>query len=75
MRDKCLNEHLFDNLRYARNLIAAWRADFNHHGPHTSLAGPPPAEYVNGSKEEQYMNRANLKCVGFCEHSGKATLE
>jgi putative transposase len=25
MRDECLNEHLFDTLRHARHLIAAWR--------------------------------------------------
>ena len=31
MRDELLNEHLFDTLRYARNLVAAWRDDFNHH--------------------------------------------
>jgi putative transposase len=30
MRDECLNDHLFDNLRHARNLVAAWRTDFNH---------------------------------------------
>lgn len=52
---------LFDNLRHARNLIAAWRIDFNHNRPHTSLAGLTPAEYANRSKEDQNLNRANLK--------------
>ena len=61
MRDECLNEHLFDSLRHARNLIAAWRTDFNHHRPHSSLAGMTPAEYANRSKENQNLNRANLK--------------
>lgn len=60
MRDECLNEHLFDSLRHARNLVAAWRNDFNHHRPHSSLAGMTPAEYVNRSKEGQNLNRANL---------------
>lgn len=59
MRDECLNEHLFDCLRHARNLIAAWRTDFNHHRPHTSLAGLTPAEYANQSKKDQNLNRAN----------------
>ncbi len=59
MRDECLNEHLFDGLRHARNLVAAWRTDFNHHRPHTSLAGLTPAEYVNWSKKGQNLNRAN----------------
>ena len=59
MRDELLNEHLFDNLRHARNLVAAWRNDFNHHRPHSSLAGLTPQEYANRSKEDQNLNRAN----------------
>jgi putative transposase len=60
MRDECLNEQLFDSLRHARNLIAAWRTDFNHHRPHTSLAGLATVEYVNRSQKDQNLNRANL---------------
>ncbi|WP_090161713.1 IS3 family transposase [Loktanella sp. DSM 29012] len=59
MRDELLNEHLFDNLRHARNLVAAWRDDFNHHRPHSSLAGLTPREYANRSNEDQNLNRAN----------------
>lgn len=59
MRDECLNEHLFENLRHACNLIASWRNDFNHHRPHTSLAGRTPAEYANRSRKDQNLNRAN----------------
>lgn len=59
MRDECLNEHLFDSLPHARNLVAAWRIDFNHHRPHSSLAGMTPAEYVNRSKKDQNLNSAN----------------
>lgn len=33
MRDEFFNEHLFNNLRHARNLVAEWRADFNYHRP------------------------------------------
>jgi len=60
MRDELLNEHLFDNLRHARNLVSAWRTDFNHYRPHSSLAGLTPREYANRSKEGQNLNRANL---------------
>ena len=60
MRDECLNEHLFHSLSHARNLITAWRIDFNHNRPHSSLAGMTPAEYVNRPKEDQNLNRANL---------------
>ena len=59
MRDELLNEHLFDTLRHACNLVAAWRDDFNHHRPHSSLAGLTPREYVIRSKEDQNLNRAN----------------
>ena len=59
-KTECLNEHLFDNLRHARNLIAAWRIDFNQHRPHSSLAGMTPTEYANRSKKDQNLNRANL---------------
>ncbi|MBU2486446.1 MAG: IS3 family transposase [Alphaproteobacteria bacterium] len=60
MRDELLNEHLFDSLRHARNLVSAWRTDFNHYRPHSSLAGLTPREYANRSKEDQNLNRANL---------------
>jgi putative transposase len=50
MRDGCLNEHSFDSLRHARNLVAARCNDFNRHRPHSSLAGLTPVEYVDRSK-------------------------
>jgi len=46
-----LNEHLFANMRHARSLIAAWRDNYNHHRPHTSLDGLTPWEC------ERYLNR------------------
>ncbi len=33
MRNKLLNEHLFDNLRHVRNLAVEWRTAFNHQSP------------------------------------------
>ena len=60
LRDECLNEHIFDTLRHARRLIAAWRSDYNHQRPHTSLGGLTPWEYANRSHEDQNLNRANL---------------
>ena len=59
LRDECLNEHLFANLRHARTLIAASRDDYKHHRPHTSLDGLTPWEYHQWSKEDQTLNRAN----------------
>jgi putative transposase len=59
LRDECLNEHLFANLRHARDMIEAWRDDYNHHRPHTSLDGLTPWEYHQRSVEDQTLNRAN----------------
>ncbi len=59
LRDECLNEHLFAGLRHARHLIRAWRDDYNHHRPHSSLDGLTPREYHQRSREDQTLNRAN----------------
>ncbi|OLS46975.1 hypothetical protein BV379_00820 [Rhodovulum sulfidophilum] len=61
LRDECLSEHLFANLRHARDLISAWRDDYNHHRPHTSLDGLTPWEYHQRSVEGQSLNRANQR--------------
>jgi putative transposase len=60
LRDECLNEHLFSSLRHARHLIAAWRDDYNHHRPHTSLDGLTPREFLNRSVKDQTLNRTNF---------------
>ena len=46
-RDECLNEHLFTSLAAARQIIEAWRIDYNTERPHTSLAGLTPAAFAN----------------------------
>ena len=43
MRDKFLNEQVFDNLGHARRLLASWRHDYNHVPPHSADGGLPPA--------------------------------
>jgi putative transposase len=60
LRDECLNEHLFSILRHARHLIAAWRDDYNHHRPHTSLEGITPREFLNRSVKDQTLNRTSF---------------
>jgi len=46
LRDECLNENLFINLSQARDLIEAFRQDYNEVRPHSSLGGLTPAEYA-----------------------------
>ena len=60
LRDECLNEHLFTSYRHAREIISAWREDYNQHRPHTSLDGLTPAEYATRAAEVHNANRANL---------------
>ncbi len=42
LRDECLNEHIFDNMRHARRLIATRRIDYNQNRPHSALGGLAP---------------------------------
>ena len=57
LRDECLNEHLFDTLRY---LIAAWRSDYNERRPHSSLGDLTPVEFVAQSNMDHKQNSPNL---------------
>lgn len=45
-RDECLNTHWFNSLAEARRIIAAWRLDYNHVRPHSSLNNATPAEFA-----------------------------
>jgi len=49
-RDECLNEHLFANLPMARQIIEAWRIDYNTERPHTSLDGLTPEAFATRPK-------------------------
>ena len=49
-RDECLNEHLFGSLAAARQIIEAWRIDYNTERPHTSLDGLTPAAFATRPK-------------------------
>ena len=50
LRDECLNEHLFDRLSEARNIIETWRIDYNTVRPHTSLGGLAPAMFADNAR-------------------------
>ncbi|CCO46776.1 hypothetical protein VIBNISOn1_1890024 [Vibrio nigripulchritudo SOn1] len=36
-RDECLNERWFRYLYHAREIISAWRLDYNENRPHSTL--------------------------------------
>src|ERR1700688_3739822 len=54
LRDECLNEHVFLSLAEARQLIEAWRYDYNHVRPHSSLGALTPNEFatLNGQQTQ-----------------------
>ncbi len=50
LRDECLNEYVFSSLGEARAIIEAWRHDYNHLRPHSSLGYLAPEESRQGIK-------------------------
>ena len=47
LRDECLNEHVFTTLAEAREIIEAWRYDYNCCRPHSSLGARTPREFAD----------------------------
>ena len=45
-RDECLNEHWFLDVEDAKDLIEAWRIDYNTERPHSSLKYQTPEEFA-----------------------------
>lgn len=45
-RDECLNQHVFHSLDEARDLIEAWRDDYNRVRPHSSLENLTPETFA-----------------------------
>jgi putative transposase len=46
LRDEFLALEVFENLAAARKLTAAWRDDYNHYRPHSSLGYVAPSEFA-----------------------------
>lgn len=46
LRDEFLAMEEFESLQAARTLTAAWRDDYNHHRPHSSLDYQTPADFA-----------------------------
>lgn len=50
LRDECLNLHWFESLGQAREIIEAWRHDYNESRPHMALADAAPREYARRAR-------------------------
>lgn len=46
LRDELLNQTLFRSIRHAKEVLGAWRDDYNRERPHSSLGWKTPAEYA-----------------------------
>jgi len=46
LRDKCLNTTWFRDLSEARRKVRAWRREYNHERPHSSLGYRTSAEFA-----------------------------
>lgn len=44
LREECLNQHVFADLRSANDLIRSWHDDYNQVRPHSSLGGLSPIQ-------------------------------
>lgn len=51
LRDECLNVNQFESIADARQRIEAWREDYNHHRPHSSLGNLTPIEFAKQGRE------------------------
>jgi putative transposase len=60
LRDECLNLNWFRSLGDARQIVEAWRLDYNQARPHGSLGGLTPEEYRLGITPPLTMERVRL---------------
>ncbi len=49
LRDECLNEQWFLGLGDARQMVEAWRHDYNQDRPHSALGYQTPAAFAQGA--------------------------
>jgi len=60
LRDECLNVNQFLSWDHARQLLEAWRLDYNHCRPHGSLGDRSPVEFVDRHNEKRTSGAANF---------------
>src|SRR5579872_4328247 len=51
VRQELLNPNWFTSLECAREMAAAWRADYNANHPHSSLGNLAPEEFARHAKK------------------------
>jgi putative transposase len=58
LRRECLNDHWFTSLQEARDIIEAWRLEYNRDRPHGSLGDLTPQEFATKSASGLYLEVA-----------------
>jgi transposase InsO family protein len=61
LRDEFLGLEVFESVSAARTRTAAWREDYNHHRPHSSLGYRTPAEFAARSGAASVRPTASLQ--------------
>jgi transposase InsO family protein len=61
LRDECLNERWFTSLDHARNVIEAWRREYNEERPKKHLGGITPAQHAERLKKKAAEKAATVK--------------
>ena len=64
-RDECLNEHWFISLAQAREIIEAWRLEYNTERPHSSFGNRTPLEFATDQtkKDERVFLPADSNAI------------
>lgn len=62
LRDECLNVHQFASLAEAQAIIEAWRMEYNHHRPHSSLGHLTPTEFMD--QRQALSTVEEVRCSG-----------
>lgn len=58
LRDECLNDQLFLSIEDAKMKIEAWRMDYNHQRPHSSLGNLTPGEFAKTWSASETANNS-----------------
>jgi putative transposase len=61
LRDECLNVTQFTSLDDARDKIEAWRQDYNHTRPHSSLRNLTPHEFAQQGQQKWISEGGNFQ--------------
>ena len=64
LRRECLDRYLFTNGREARHIIEAWRQEYNHYRPHSSLDYATPKAFARGQSATAGLLAAAALPVG-----------